>query len=558
MTGTLLMATAAPPDDRVVIVRRRHPAVTAAKWTGIGLLALVLLLAAFLVWLNTDPGRRYVVRQINNFETASGLEVDGRPDRGLGVRRADPPRRHAQRPQGRLLPRAAGRARLAALRLFPQPYRHSLAARSPRRGSTGSPSCGRRSQRALAARHRHRHRPAADRAALGRSGGHRAAPSAVGRQPDPDRRRAGRRSGSIAARSPRPGLPGGDRVALRLDAVPEANRLDLRVAARGPADGFVAGLLGLDQAVVAELDGRGDWANWRGRAARRARRPRLRQPRRHRRATAPSRSTGPMRPGLVLSGPLQRLAGPTALVNLVTTVRQPPRRPSPAAEQPRAGARRRRPGRSRPEPVRESPRRRPADPARSDRAQSQRPRRPARHGPQRRASRRPCVAYDLRAGRLTLRRDDDRGAARASAAPECDADDIVIPVSATARRIIGFDAVAGGPITNVRHGRRRSASAAADWSPTICGSAPTGSTPRLALAFDLAAGHYLAGDPGTGEQLSGRGSRPVRPHHRLRHGQRRPRLRPARPGRGAHPADRQCDHAPACSAAPRRRPPTSR
>ena len=69
------MATAAPPDERVVIVRRRHPAVTAAKWTGIGLLALLLLLGAFLVWLNTDPGRRFIVRQINNFEAASGLQV---------------------------------------------------------------------------------------------------------------------------------------------------------------------------------------------------------------------------------------------------------------------------------------------------------------------------------------------------------------------------------------------------------------------------------------------------------------------------------------------------
>src|SRR5688500_14428981 len=69
------MATAAPADDRVVIVRRRHPALTAAKWTGIGLLTLLLLIGAFLVWLNTDPGRRFIVRQINNFEAASGLQV---------------------------------------------------------------------------------------------------------------------------------------------------------------------------------------------------------------------------------------------------------------------------------------------------------------------------------------------------------------------------------------------------------------------------------------------------------------------------------------------------
>jgi autotransporter translocation and assembly factor TamB len=36
---------------------------------------VLLLIAAFLVWLNTDPGRRYIVRQINAFETVSGLQV---------------------------------------------------------------------------------------------------------------------------------------------------------------------------------------------------------------------------------------------------------------------------------------------------------------------------------------------------------------------------------------------------------------------------------------------------------------------------------------------------
>ena len=54
---------------------RRHPAVTAARWAGFALLAALLLAAAFLVWLNTDPGRRFLVRQINNIETVTGLQV---------------------------------------------------------------------------------------------------------------------------------------------------------------------------------------------------------------------------------------------------------------------------------------------------------------------------------------------------------------------------------------------------------------------------------------------------------------------------------------------------
>ena len=62
-------------DGSVRIIRRRHPAVSVAKWAGIALLAVLLLIGAMLVWLNTDPGRRFLVRQINAFETVSGLQV---------------------------------------------------------------------------------------------------------------------------------------------------------------------------------------------------------------------------------------------------------------------------------------------------------------------------------------------------------------------------------------------------------------------------------------------------------------------------------------------------
>ncbi|HKR25222.1 MAG TPA: hypothetical protein VJS15_08185, partial [Allosphingosinicella sp.] len=62
--------------EETIIVRRRHPAVTLARWAAALLLGVVLLLGAFLLWLNTDPGRRFLVRQINAFETVSGLQVD--------------------------------------------------------------------------------------------------------------------------------------------------------------------------------------------------------------------------------------------------------------------------------------------------------------------------------------------------------------------------------------------------------------------------------------------------------------------------------------------------
>src|SRR5688500_2886341 len=73
------MATQVPTDhapaEEVRVVRTRSRAVTGARWLGFGLLGLLLIIAAFLVWLTSDPGRRFVVRQINNCEAASGLQV---------------------------------------------------------------------------------------------------------------------------------------------------------------------------------------------------------------------------------------------------------------------------------------------------------------------------------------------------------------------------------------------------------------------------------------------------------------------------------------------------
>ena len=39
-----------------------------AKWVAIVLAAVLVLAAAFLLWLNTDSGRRFIVGQINAFE----------------------------------------------------------------------------------------------------------------------------------------------------------------------------------------------------------------------------------------------------------------------------------------------------------------------------------------------------------------------------------------------------------------------------------------------------------------------------------------------------------
>ncbi|HEY0084967.1 MAG TPA: hypothetical protein VGB65_03555, partial [Allosphingosinicella sp.] len=58
----------APAPD--VVPAGRHRARTVAKWTGIVLVGLLVLLAAAWIWLNSSLGHRYVVRQINNLEMA--------------------------------------------------------------------------------------------------------------------------------------------------------------------------------------------------------------------------------------------------------------------------------------------------------------------------------------------------------------------------------------------------------------------------------------------------------------------------------------------------------
>lgn len=56
----------------------------------------------------------------------------------------------------------------------------------------------------------------------------------------------------------------GDRMVLKLDAVPDDNRFDVDLKIDAPADGLVAGLMGKNVAVKAVLNGRGSWQKWDG------------------------------------------------------------------------------------------------------------------------------------------------------------------------------------------------------------------------------------------------------------------------------------------------------
>jgi translocation and assembly module TamB len=61
-----------------------------------------------------------------------------------------------------------------------------------------------------------------------------------------------------------PGGRGGDRLDLTLDAVPEANRLALKLAIDAPRGGVIAALARLPEPLSLKLDGAGDWSRWDG------------------------------------------------------------------------------------------------------------------------------------------------------------------------------------------------------------------------------------------------------------------------------------------------------
>ncbi len=60
------------------------------------------------------------------------------------------------------------------------------------------------------------------------------------------------------------GRAGGDRIVLTLDAVPEDNKLDLKLDLNAPGDGVIAALAGLTEPLQVKLAGNGDWAKWNG------------------------------------------------------------------------------------------------------------------------------------------------------------------------------------------------------------------------------------------------------------------------------------------------------
>lgn len=483
----------APPEDEVVVVvRRRSLGWRIAKWLAIILGVLVAAIAAFLIWLNSDSGRRFIVEQINGIEMASGLRIHiDRIDGSIwdemtvhGLTLSDPEGVFFAANQAQVSYNPFSYLRGSHIELHSLTIAEARLARLPRM-RPGDPNAPMIPNILLDIGALRVDRLAIDPAVTGQ----RHLLSIAG---DVHLANSAARTNLQVTALQGPGIAGGDRLNLRLDAAPEENRLGIEMRLQAPGNGFVASMAGIDRPLDVAVAGRGTWASWAGRAQ----------------ATLDGRGlanlnvqardgtytiSGPLRPGLFVTGPAQRLTDPFTQVNLVTTwanrraelnLRLNSRAAAIVAEgavdfrrniyeELKVGARLLEPGAIAPN-------------------LSGRDLRIALvlNG----AIRNPRIAYDLRATTLgisnrILENFQATGAARV------DPDRIVIPVSATATRITGLPDALGGLLTNVRMNGDILVEGANILSDNLRLRSDRADA-VLALAFDIGRGRYNVGVQG--------------------------------------------------------------
>ncbi len=235
---------------------------TILRWIGIALLGLVLLFALFLMGLNSDAGRRFVVTQVEKYEFENGMKIGiGRLDGSLygqmvirdftlsdpkGVFLASPEVRVDWRPIRYLANHIDVRSATAATMTMRKMPEFKVVP------DTGEPLLPDLDIDVGALRvDRFIFEPAVSR--------ERQEARIAGKIAIADRRaQVSATAETIGANAK------GDTLKLLLDAVPEANRLAITLDVNAPQGGVLAAMGGFKEPLVAKLDGRGDWKVWNG------------------------------------------------------------------------------------------------------------------------------------------------------------------------------------------------------------------------------------------------------------------------------------------------------
>ncbi|MBD8677065.1 translocation/assembly module TamB domain-containing protein [Sphingomonas sp. CFBP 13720] len=293
------------------VAARRPLWLRIVKWIGIVLAGLILIALVAVFGINTDPGRRFLVGKLDGYTTASGLKINiGRIDGSLygamtirDLRLSDTRGVFADSPaiaiDWRPFAFANGHVDIRSLTSPLVRYVRNPVLKDTPPGDPNAPL--------LPDYDIDVNRLKVDRIEVGAAvTGQRHIARIDGQVHIADRRaQLAANAATIAA----PGVAGGDRIALKLDAVPDDNRFDVQARVTGPQNGMIAGMAGLTAPIAASIDGRGDWANWQGRlAGTLGGRPlaNLAITGRDGRFTV----RGSTQPGLILQGPVERLTAP--------------------------------------------------------------------------------------------------------------------------------------------------------------------------------------------------------------------------------------------------------
>ncbi|VVT13578.1 Autotransporter secretion inner membrane protein TamB [Sphingomonas sp. EC-HK361] len=318
------MAEDAPAiaSETEVVAVRRPLWQRVLKWIAIAVLALLLLVVAIVFGLNTDPGRRFIANQLGGYSTASGLNIKvGRIDGSIygkmvlsNVQVSDPKGVFLTAPR---------------LDIDWRPFAYTRNHIDVRSLSAGLVTL--RRNPALKAVPSDPNAPIlpdididVNRLRVDRF---------VMMPPVAGRTYVGRIEGSAhiadrraqiaadAATLRAPGIAGGDVLKVKIDAVPDADRLAINARLSAPVGGLVSNLGGLKAPLAVAIGGNGAWSNWRGKALATLGGSSLAD------LNLSARSgtfqvRGVTHPGLYLQGPVERLTAPGLQVAIDTTLNE--------------------------------------------------------------------------------------------------------------------------------------------------------------------------------------------------------------------------------------------
>ena len=306
--------------DTPVAVTKRPLWQRILKWVLIAVLGVVVLAGVVVLGINTDPGRRFVANRIGGYTTASGLNIKvGRIDGSLygqmvlsDVRVADPKGVFLTSPKlsvdWRPFAFASNHVDVRSL----STDLVTLARRPELKQTPSDPNAPLLPDLDIDVNRLHVGRLVIARPVTGQT--HMVRIDGAVHIAD---RRAQLVTDAAALKGA--GIAGGDRLHLKLDAVPEQNKLDVDLKLDAPVGGVVATMGGLKAPLTATVDGRGSWKAWQGRALATLGGGQLAN------VTVNARDghielRGFATPGLYLQGPVERLTAPRLDLAIDTTL----------------------------------------------------------------------------------------------------------------------------------------------------------------------------------------------------------------------------------------------